>query len=301
MAGAGIDSPQLQLVPPSPSCRNHRPARPSPRIVSALRPIVGSFVVAPPSGARVRTRLRVDESETAVLWAVGAHLGTLAGTDLAARSAQGTLDARKRSESRRERKRALTASSSSRWAGAITRTSEDAWQLAHRNLLAERRSLASRVNRIARRLALPTGHRQKVRGYATAAERFEKQRRLQSLEHRLLKTERDITDGRSASAAALAALRRRTTTSWPPASPRSSGGSAREAGRLFLTADGDGDQLLGNLTIRCTQTSSGSRFVAWTARASSQPAQRPLPPVVPGQFPLQGEDVAAQATSARAI
>ena len=52
---------------------------------------------------------------------VGAHLGSLAGKDLAARCAEGRLDARGRARSRAVRKRALTAESSSRWAGAITR------------------------------------------------------------------------------------------------------------------------------------------------------------------------------------
>jgi hypothetical protein len=42
------------------------------------------------------------------------------------------------------RKQELTAKSSSRWAGALTRTSEDAYQLGYRNLLAERRCLLAR-------------------------------------------------------------------------------------------------------------------------------------------------------------
>jgi IS605 OrfB family transposase len=88
---------------------------------------------------------------------VGMHLGSLAGRDLAVRCREGRLDAKGRSESRRERKRALTAESSARWAGVITRTSEDAWQLADRNLKAERASLAARVKRIESRLAVPAG------------------------------------------------------------------------------------------------------------------------------------------------
>jgi hypothetical protein len=113
-----------------------------------LREIAGPFVAAAPGGARVRTRLRVSEQDAVVLRAVGRHLGSLAGKDLAARCAEGRLDARSRAESRRERKRALTAQSSSRWAGAITRVSEDAWQLASRNLAAERGTLQARVRKI---------------------------------------------------------------------------------------------------------------------------------------------------------
>ena len=122
-----------------------------------LRSITAPFVVAPPGGARVRTRLMVDDHDAAALRAIGAYLGSLAGEDLARRCHEGKQDAQQRARSRRERKRDLSARSSSRWAGAITRTSEDAWQLAYRNLLAERRSLSSRVNRIRRRLALAAG------------------------------------------------------------------------------------------------------------------------------------------------
>ncbi len=113
-----------------------------------LREIAAPFVAAAPAGARVRTRLRVSPRDAEVLRAVGRHLGMLAGRDLAARCAEGGLDARGRAESRRERKRALTAESSSRWAGAITRTNEDACQLAGRNLAAERGTLAARVRKI---------------------------------------------------------------------------------------------------------------------------------------------------------
>ena len=96
-------------------------------MTGALRQIAGPFVAAAPAGARVRTRLRVTAAEEAVLRAVGRHLGSLAGRDLAARVREGRLDAQGNAVSRRERKRALTAQSSSRWAGAITRTSKDQW------------------------------------------------------------------------------------------------------------------------------------------------------------------------------
>jgi hypothetical protein len=33
-----------------------------------MRPIAAPFVVAPPSGARIRTRLRVDADDERVLW-----------------------------------------------------------------------------------------------------------------------------------------------------------------------------------------------------------------------------------------
>ena len=133
--------------------------------MSALREIAGPFVVAPPAGVRVRTRLRVSGTDAGVLREVGEYLGSLASADLAARCTEGRLDAGARARSRRVRKQELTAKSSSRWAGALTRTSEDAYQLAYRNLLAERRSLLARVTRIEARLAVAAGTRAgRVRG-----------------------------------------------------------------------------------------------------------------------------------------
>jgi hypothetical protein len=121
-----------------------------------LREIRAPFIAAAPSGARVRTRLRVSPRDAAVLEAAGRHLGSLAGRDLAARCAEGRLDAAGRAVSRRGRKQALTARASSRWAGAVTRASEDAWQLADRNLRAERQALRARIRVIEARLAIPT-------------------------------------------------------------------------------------------------------------------------------------------------
>ena len=56
--------------------------------MSALRTIAEPFVVAPPAGARVRTRLRVPDADAAVLREAGEHLGSLASADLAARCAE---------------------------------------------------------------------------------------------------------------------------------------------------------------------------------------------------------------------
>jgi hypothetical protein len=116
--------------------------------MSGLREIAAPFVAAAPAGARVRTRLRLSPGDLKVLRAAGSHLGSLAGRDLAARCAAGRLDTKGRAVSRRDRKRALTAESSSRWAEAITRTSEDQWQLANRNLHAEQATLRARIRRV---------------------------------------------------------------------------------------------------------------------------------------------------------
>jgi hypothetical protein len=267
--------------------------------VSALRQITGPFVVAPPAGTRVRTRLRVSGIDAAVLREVGGYLGSLASADLAARCAEGKLDARQRARSRQVRKQELTAKSSSRWAGALTRTSEDAYQLACRNLLAERGSLAARIRRIEARLAVPAGARAgRVRGYATTAERHAKTVRIQTLRTRLAEVEQQLGTGRvSVCRGGKALLRKRnnlagaglTETGW------------RErwaASRLFLTADGEKDKTWGNETIRWNpdQNWLEIRLPAPLARLANQPHGR-YRLSCPAGFTYRGGDVAAQAAT----
>jgi hypothetical protein len=217
----------------------------------ALRAIADPFIAAVPAGARVRARLRLSPDDATVLWAAGRYLGSLAGRDLAARCAEGRLDAKGRAVSRAARKRALTSLSSSRWAGAVTRTSEDAWQLAERNLRAERATLQARVSKIESRLAVPAGGKAgRVRGYVTVAERHSKQVRLQSLEARLARAGKRIDTGAvSITRGGRGLLRNRANLA--AAGLTEAGWRERwEAGRLFLTADGEAGKALGNETIR---------------------------------------------------
>jgi hypothetical protein len=216
-----------------------------------LREIAVPFVAAAPVGARVRTRLRASPQDAAVLRAVGVHLGSLAGRDLAARCAEGRLGEKGKAESRAVRKRALTGQSSARWAGAITRTSEDAWQLADRNLRAEQASLRVRIRTITTRLAVPAGRRRgRLCGYANPAERHSKSIRLKTLQGRLARVDADIADGRvrvtrggrrllraRANLAAAGLTERQWQARW-------------EASRIFLTADGEAAKPWGNETIR---------------------------------------------------
>jgi len=87
-----------------------------------VRTLAPVLVAAPPSGARICTRLGLNADDEQVLRAVGQDLGRLAGLDLTRRCRLG-----RGPDQRADRKRALTAASSSRWAGAITRTSGDQW------------------------------------------------------------------------------------------------------------------------------------------------------------------------------
>lgn len=216
-----------------------------------LREIAAPFVAAAPSGARVRTRLWVSPEDAGVLTAVGRHLGSLASRDLAARCAEGRLDAHGRAASRAVRKRALTAESSSRWAGAITRTSEDTWQVAARNLAAECRSLHARVRTIEARLTVPAGTRQgRPTGYATPAERHGKTIRLKTLKARLARTERRLLAGTVSVTRGGRRLMRARLNLASAGLTEAQWRDRWNAARLFLTADGEADKPYGNETIR---------------------------------------------------
>jgi hypothetical protein len=211
-----------------------------------MRSITTPFLVAPPTGARVQTRLRLSRQDAAVLGMVGEHLGRLAGTDLARRA-----DVGPGADGRTGRKRALTPASSSRWAGAITRTSNDQWQRGWRNLLDARAGLRRAIGVIQRRLAAPVGQRcGRARGYATGQERWAKQQRLQRLQARLARVERRLRQGR---VSVCRGGRRLAKARHQLEDADLTEGQWRQrwaAERLFLTADGEADKALGNETIR---------------------------------------------------
>jgi hypothetical protein len=216
-----------------------------------LREIAAPFVVAAPAGARVRTRLRVTPEDAVVLRAAGMHLGSLASADLAARCAEGRLDGKGKAASRAERKRALTAHSSSRWAGAITRSSEDQQGLAERNLQAGVAGLRVRVRTIEARLAVPAGGRRgRIRGYATQAERHGRQQRLQVLRVRLAKAERQLDAGRVSVCRGGRDLLRKRNSLAAAGTAAARWRQRWDAARMFLTADGEAGKRLGNETIR---------------------------------------------------
>jgi hypothetical protein len=211
-----------------------------------MRSLTAPFVVVPPAGARVQTRIRPNPHDAAVLHLVGEYLGRLAGGDLAYRCTVG-----QGADHRTDRKRALTPASSSRWAGAITRTSNDQWQRAYRNLLDTRAGLRRSIRVIQRRLAVPVGGRVgRTRAYATKKERWAKQQRLQHLQTRLARIERRLQQGRVSvvrGGRVLAKARHRleeaklTEGQWR---------ALWQAERRFLTADGEAGKPLGNETIR---------------------------------------------------
>jgi hypothetical protein len=213
-----------------------------------MRRVAAPFVVPAPSGARIRTRLRPDAEDQRVLWAVGAWLGGLASQDLAVRCRLGPGD-----DQRAERKRALTPAASSRWAGAITRTSNDQWERGRRNLLDARVGLGRACRRIRSRLAVPVGGRRgQLRGYGSQTERFHKQGRLQQLEARLERVEQQLAAGRVSvcrGGRRLAKLRHALNRADVPLT-EAEWRRRWQAARLFVTADGEADKSWGNETIR---------------------------------------------------
>jgi hypothetical protein len=210
-----------------------------------MRSISEPFVAARPLGVRIRTRLRLTTEDKTVVRAVGEHLGRLAGTDLVWRCRLGPA-----AEQRAPRKRALTSRSSSRWAGSITRTSGDQWQRALANL-ADRRIALRRASRAIRlRLAIPVACRQgRMRGYASGAERFAKQGRLQHLQAELAQVEARLAAGRVSICRGGQRLAKQRHTLDQAKLTEQQWQARWRAERLFLTADGDAQYPLGNGTI----------------------------------------------------
>ncbi|MGW4976653.1 hypothetical protein [Streptomyces mirabilis] len=239
------------------------------RELRPFRVLAAPFVVARPSGCRIRTRLHVSPADAVVLRAVGEHLGALAGADLAARMRIGNVPA---AHARRaERKKALTPQSSSRWAGAITRTSEDQYQLGRRALNARIGSLRRAIRAIEARLAVPPGScvrwgRRMVRGYVNHAERRAKQQRPQILKRNLRQAVRERDSGRvRVTRGGRLLLNSRhhlydTMTGPKPLTEAAwqaeldSWGDEWSARRMFLTADGEAGAPFGNYTISVAPT-----------------------------------------------
>lgn len=163
----------------------------------ALRRIGDPVVAAAPAGVRIRTRLHLSVAEVVVLTAVGAFLGSVYRTELAERVRLGRLERHAYARWWARRKRAITAKASSRWAGAITRSVEDQYQLGMRALGSHVTDLRRAVDVLEQRCALRPGVQGpgRRRGYCTAAERFAKTRRLALLRARLEAAEDAVRSG----------------------------------------------------------------------------------------------------------
>jgi hypothetical protein len=234
-----------------------------------LREWRGVKPVPVPSGAAITTRLRTTAADEAALEAVAGHLGRLRRADLArvchpALLVAGANEAGWRQVRRdrlNQRKQGLTALSSARWANAII-TANNAHYRSSRE--AQGRHTAgphAAIAAIEKRLAQPTADtltrqeraaRKKARlprGYATQDERFQKQRRLQSLRAGLRRVAADreagrvrVTEGgkRLANARHNLEAAGLTVAGWR---------KGWQAARWRIEAIGSGDEPFGNLAI----------------------------------------------------
>ena len=169
----------------------------------ALRRIGDPVVAAGPAGVRIRTRLHLTEAEATAVAAIGSFLGSVYRAELAGRVEAGLLDRRSHTVWRARRKQAVTAVTSSRWAGAITRAVEDQYQLGMRGLGAHVTDLRQAIDVLEQRCALRPGEQDLApatagrhrRGYRTAGERFAKTRRLAVLGARLASAQQALAGG----------------------------------------------------------------------------------------------------------
>ena len=221
------------------------------------------MVAAAHTGVRIRTRIRPSAEEAEALTAIGVTLGGLYRGELAERIRLGRLDRKNHALWRAERKQAVTALSSSRWAGAITRSVEDQYQLGMRGLAAQVADLCAAVEVLEQRCVLRPGElapvegtethgrsRRRRRGYRSAAERFVKTRRLAMLRERLAAAERALAAGRPSITVGGKRLWRNRSHLDATDMTEPQWHEKWDAARLFLTADGESGLIGGNLTIR---------------------------------------------------
>jgi hypothetical protein len=226
----------------------------------------------PVRGGDWQTRLWTTPEDERVLDLVVDHLGRLRRADLATVTQPQPLDpamddAAKRQARRNRlnnRKTALTAESSARWANAIIAGNDAQYRLArdaqHRHII----GLRAAITTIKKRLAQPTTDtltpeqrraRRKAKlpkGYATQAERYAKQQRLQRLRAKLGRVQADRDDKRVRVVEGGKRLAKARHI-LPGAELTLSGWREQwDCARGRIEAKGSGDERFGNLTITVT-------------------------------------------------
>ncbi|MGW3675319.1 IS200/IS605 family accessory protein TnpB-related protein [Streptomyces sp. NPDC005131] len=221
--------------------------------MGGLRELAASFVVPGPCGVAVRDRLKdLTAQDERVLRVVGAHQGALASGDLKVRCADGLEHG---AQTWASRKRELTALSSSRIAGAITKATHDQWALARRCQAAHIQKLAAGIRTLRHRLSLPIGEKGTKRaagGYRSKSEWFRKSRRLAMLEARHAAA---VADWQAGQVRVVRGGKRLLNTRHHLTEARLTEDEWRqrwEAERWFLAADGESGKRFGNETIRVT-------------------------------------------------
>ncbi|MFD5492410.1 IS200/IS605 family accessory protein TnpB-related protein, partial [Streptomyces sp. NPDC127091] len=230
-----------------------------------------------------------------------ALVGSLAARDLAPRCRDGLGHSTKTWAAR---KRELTAASSSRWGGAITKATHDQWALSRRCQLAHIQSLEAGITTIRHRLSRPVGQqgtRRAPGGYRSKKEWFQKTRRLHVLQERL---ERERADREAGVVHVVRGGRRLARHRHHLGAARLTESQWRErweAERWFLAADGESGKRYGNETIRVTPDGQVSiRLPAPLAGlANARHGRYVLAAKV--SFPHRGEEWADRVEAHRAV
>ncbi|MCU1701598.1 MAG: hypothetical protein JWR34_7661 [Mycobacterium sp.] len=276
----------------------------------SLRRVRAPVVAGPPSGVRIRTRIRLTEAEAAELGAVGSFLGGVYRVELAGRVRRGVLDRQCCATWRTERKRALTAVSSSRWAGVITRMVDDQYQLGMRGLGAQVGHLRRAVEVLEARCTLLPGELAPVgtdqfggrgrrrRGYRSADERFAKTRRLAGLRSQLTAAEEALGAGRPSITVGGKRLWRNRHHLDAAAMTELQWHERWNSARMFLTADGETGKAGGNETIRVDE--AGHLQIKVPAALSARFGSH-LQITAPVRFSHRGEEWAERVAGRRAV
>ena len=277
----------------------------------ALREIGDPVVAGAPVGVRIRTRIHPTAAEAQALAAIGSLLGSVYRRELAGRIRLGRLDSKAHAAWRAQRKKTLTALSSSRWAGAITRAVEDQYQLGVRVLAAQVRDLRAAVEVLAARCVLRPGElasvadtdtgrrsRRRRRGYRNTAERFAKTRRLAVLRGRLAVAEEALAAGRPSVTVGGKRLWRNRNHLDVASMSEQQWAERWDAARMFLTADGESGKPGGNETIRVDE---GGRLRIKVPAALAGELGTHLVIAGPVQFSHRGTEWWARVTARQAV
>ena len=232
-----------------------------------LRPLAEPFVVAPPGATSSKTRIRTTGEELDAVLDIGMFLGSIARQDLVTLL---HLEAQGMPNCRTERKQNITGVTSSRWAGGITRTNLDQYDLAMRNLQSYQATLRSQIRTIEHRLTLPLGPPKKVKkkdktasttddkqtegkkkkkikyGYRDKHEKFYATRKLGRLYGKLAHTTTELTQCRPSITIGGKGLLKKRHNLTAANLTEAQWGQKWGAKRMFLTADGDASQHWGN-------------------------------------------------------
>ncbi|MCX5255204.1 transposase [Streptomyces canus] len=264
--------------------------------------MAASFVVPGPAGVAARTQLKqLTPADEKVLALVGAYLGSLASRDLKVRCAQGLEHS---ADTWAARKRDLTAASSSRWAGSITKATHDQWALARRGQLAHIQSLEAGIRTIAHRLSLPVGKKGSKNtpgGYRSTREWHAKSRRLRVLEDRL---ERARADREAGTLHVVRGGKRLASTRHHLHAAHLTEDQWRrrwEASRWFVQADGESGKRFGNETIRVSPDGEVSiKLPTPLAGLANAPHGRYVL-AAQVRFPYRGQEWADRVAANRAV